>query len=97
MSNSPESNKDTYIKKLVANVNIGLLEKCFNKKSRGCLPFRDLGECQHYHAKMGGSIHVLHKIEDALETMDFGLDDGMPNQGAKEMHLLSNQAIPFTS
>jgi hypothetical protein len=35
MSISPDGNKDTYIKKLVANVNLGLLEKCFNKKSRG--------------------------------------------------------------
>ena len=42
MSISPDTNKDNYIKKLVANVNIGLLEKCFNKKSRGYL-FQDLG------------------------------------------------------
>jgi hypothetical protein len=52
MSTSPDSNKDTYIKKLVANVNIGLLEKCFSNKSRGFL-FQDLGECQHCQAKMG--------------------------------------------
>ena len=30
---SDDAQQDVYIKKLVANVNIGLLEKCFNKKS----------------------------------------------------------------
>ena len=34
----------THIKKLIANVNIGLLEKCFDRKSRGFL-FEDLAEC----------------------------------------------------
>ena len=93
MSISPDSNKDTYIKKLVANVNTGLLEKCFNKKSRGYL-FQDLGERQHYQAKMGGTIHILHKIEDALETVDFGLDDGTPDQGPRETHLFKQSGDP---
>ena len=94
MSISQDNNKDTYIEKLVANVNIGLLEKCFNKKSRGYL-FQDVGECQHYQAKMGGTIHILHKIEDALETIDFGLDDGTPDQGTRETHLFRQTGDPL--
>jgi hypothetical protein len=43
---------------------------------------------------MGGTIHVLHKIEDALETIDFGYDDGTPNEGAKEMHLFKQSGDP---
>jgi hypothetical protein len=82
---SLDSNKENYIKKLSANVNIGLLEKCFNKKSRGYL-FQDRSECQHYQAKMGGTIQVIHKIEDALEIVDLGLDDDTPSQGARETH-----------
>ena len=94
MSISQGSNKDTYIKKLVANVNIGLLEKCFNKTSRGYL-FQDLSECQHYQAKMGGTIHVLHKIEDALEALDFGLDDGTSNEGIRETHIFKQSGDPL--
>jgi hypothetical protein len=93
MNISPDNTKDTYIRKQVANVNIGLLEKCFNKKSRGYL-FQDLGEFQHYQAKMGGNIHVLHKIEDALEALDFGLDDGTSNHGARETHIQAIRRSP---
>ena len=94
MSISQDADKDTHIKKLVANVNIGLLEKCFNKKSRGYL-FQDLGECQHYQAKMGGSIHVLHKIEDVIEAVDFGLDDDTPGEGPRETHLFKQSGDPI--
>ena len=73
---SPDAKEDVQIKKLIANVNIGLLEKCFNRKSRGYL-FQDLAECQYYQTKMGGDIHALHALEDIEELMDLGLDDGL--------------------
>ena len=52
--------QDAYIKKLVASVNIGLLEKCSNKKSVGYL-FQDYDECKFHQAQYGGSIHSIQK------------------------------------
>ena len=69
--------QDVYIKKLVANVNIGLLEKCSNKKSTGYL-FQDYDECKFYQAQYGGVIHSIQKIEDVSEILErspLGLDD----------------------
>ncbi len=40
-----DDRQDVYIKKIIANVNIGLLEKCSNKKSVGYL-FQDFDECK---------------------------------------------------
>ena len=66
-----------YIKKLIANVNIGLLEKCSNKKTVGYL-FQDFDECKFYQAQYGGVIHSIQKIEDVSEVLErslLGLDD----------------------
>ena len=76
---SDNKHEDTFIKKLIANVNIGLLEKCFNKVSRGYL-FQDKAECQHYQAILGGTMHVIQKIEERVEVkpfFDHGLDYGI--------------------
>ena len=74
-----DSQQDTYIKKLVANVNIGLLEKSFNRKSVGYL-FQDYSECKSYQAQYGGTIHCIQQIEDVstiVERSHDGLDDGL--------------------
>ena len=71
--------QDVYVKKLIANVNIGLLEKCFNKKSTGFL-FHDYDECKFYQAQCGGVIHSVQRIEDVSEVFErspLGLDDGV--------------------
>ena len=44
---SDNADHDVYIKKLIANVNIGMLEKCYNRRSVGYL-FRDHNECKFY-------------------------------------------------
>ncbi len=56
-----DDQQDVYIKKLVANVNIGLLEKCSDKKSTGHL-FQDYDECKFYQAQYGGVIHSIKKM-----------------------------------
>ena len=74
-----DAQQDAYIKKLVANVNIGLLEKCFNRKSSGYI-FEDYAECKFYQAEYGGTIHSIQQIENlsqVLEKSDLGLDDGL--------------------
>ncbi len=76
---SDDEQQDVRIKKLIANVNIGLLEKCFSKKSVGYL-FQSYDECKFYQAQHGGTIHSVQTIEDVstvLERCPFGLDDGV--------------------
>ncbi len=80
---SENEQQDVYIKKLAANVNIGLLEKCSNTKSVGYL-FQDYDECKFYRAQYGGVIHSIQKIEDVSEILErspFGLDDGIDMMG----------------
>ena len=76
---SDNEQHDIYIKNLIANVNIGLLEKCYNKKSVGYL-YKDYDECKHYQAQFGGSIHNIQQIADistVAATSTLGLDDGV--------------------
>jgi len=78
---SDDAQHDVYIKKLIANVNIGLLKKGQNRKSVGHL-FHDLAECRYHQAQYGGSIHCIQQIKDVseiLEKCDLGLDDGIEN------------------
>ena len=74
---SDDEQHDAYIKKLIANVNIGLLEKGQNRKSVGYL-FQDLAECKYHQAQYGGTIHMIQQIKDVstvVERSDMGLDD----------------------
>jgi len=76
---SDNADHDVYIKKLIANVNIGMLEKCYNRKSVGYL-FHDYNECKFYQAQYGGSIHSIQQIADlstVMEKSPLGLDDGL--------------------
>jgi hypothetical protein len=81
-----------YIKKLIANVNIGLLEKSYDKKQKSYI-FEDLSELKHYQAKFGGNINVLTQYEtkEIHETathnpLDAGVDDDMPVHSVKYDH-----------
>ncbi len=78
-----DAQQDVYIKKLIASVNIGLLEKCSNKKSVGYL-FQDFDECRFYQAQCGGVIHSIQKIQDVSEVLErspLGLDDDIDMAG----------------
>ena len=78
---SGDAQVDVYIKKLIANVNIGLLEKGMNRRSAGYL-FKDLAECNYFQAQHGGVVHRIQKIEDHCVVYDkspLGLDDGIDN------------------
>jgi hypothetical protein len=74
---SDDEQHDIYIKKLVANVNIGLLENGQNRKSAGYL-FQDLAECKYHQGQYGGTIHMIQQIKDVstlVEKLIWGLDD----------------------
>ena len=102
---SENTHEDMFIKKLIANVNIGLLEKCFNKVSRGYL-FENKAECQHYQAIAGGSMHLIQKIEERVVVkpvldhgLDFGLDPLDPpsdsESGAPKSHIFQAVGDPL--
>ena len=57
---SEDEAEDTKIKKLIANVNYGLLEKGGNTDVKS-IPFKKLNEAMDYQAQYGGK---LHKIEE---------------------------------
>ena len=66
-------------KKLIATVNIGLLEKRMNRRSAGYL-FKDLAECNYFQAQHGGVVHRIQKIEDHCVVYDkrpLGISDGI--------------------
>ena len=64
-----DTQADVYIKKLIANVNIGLLEKGMNRRSAGYL-FKDQAECNYFQAQHGGVVHRIQKIEDHCVVYD---------------------------
>ena len=59
---SDNKTEDTYLRKLIANVNFGLLEKGTNKAQISYI-FDSLNEAQHYQALYGGKIAILRKQE----------------------------------
>ena len=94
---SENAQQDIYIKKLIAHVNIGLLEKCSNKKSVGYL-FQSLNECKFYQALYGGVIHSIQKIEDVSEVLErssLGLDDGVEVLGPVVSYKFEQRGNPY--
>ena len=86
-----------YIKKLMANVNIGLLEKGYNEKSVGYL-FHDYEECKYYQAQYGGVIHSIQKIEDVSEIFErspLGLDDDIETTGPVISYKFVHRGSPY--
>ena len=80
---SDDADEDKYCKKLVANVNFGLLEKGQNKVQKSKI-FDTLAEARHHQATYGGKVSVLKRFhEETIEEqcdLDFGLDDVKPIQ-----------------
>lgn len=84
---SGDAQADVYIKKLVANVNIGLLGKGMNCRTAGYL-FKDLTEWNHFQALHGGVVHRMQKTEDRCIVYDKspqGIDDGIETVGKVEI------------
>jgi len=69
--------EDTFIKKQIANVNIGLLEKGNNKKVESFL-CKTEEEAEYYRSSFGGKLHLLQHLvqENTLEEdpLNYGLD-----------------------
>ena len=60
---SDDKDIDTYIKKLIGNVNFGLLEKSYNKSVCSNI-YDSLEEATLYQSKLGGVIHTLQQYTE---------------------------------
>ena len=59
---SDNKDDDNYIKKLIANISFGLLEKSQNNQQKTFL-FGDLSELKHYQSQYGGNLNIISKTE----------------------------------
>ena len=66
---SDDEHEDIYLKKLIANVIIGLLEKGISKACKSIV-FDTIDETQHYQAKYGGHLSILRKYEEVKKNKD---------------------------
>ena len=57
--------EDTFIKKKVANINFGLLEKGWSTNQKSLL-FRNLNEAVHYQSEYGGKLQRLSHFEETM-------------------------------
>ena len=51
------------MKKMIANVNFGLMEKTYNK-SQQSMVFRNLHEAQYYQGKFGGRLNIIKEKDE---------------------------------
>ena len=66
--------EDTFIKKQIANVNIGLLEKGYNKSTDSFL-FKTQAEAEYHKSLFGGVIHMMQNITEEQVFVKSDLDD----------------------
>ena len=71
ISQDPE--EDKHIKKLISNVNSGLLEKSYNKK-QNCFIYDTIEEARLYQIQYGGHLNIIKEIQ-RVENRDYD-DDG---------------------
>ena len=55
--------EDTFVKKQIANVKIGLLEKGYNKSTDSVL-FKTQAEAEYHKSLFGGVIHMMQNITE---------------------------------
>ena len=70
--------EDTHIKKLIGNVNYGLLEKGQNNRIQSFV-YETIDEAKTYQAQYGGTINIIRKYREELQyehnDLDYRLDD----------------------
>ena len=75
ISTDPEEDKG--IKKLIANVNFGLLEKSDNKVQKSKI-YETLDEAKYFQEQFGGNIAILRKIHEEFEIDDHDVGTDNP-------------------
>ena len=74
---SPDIEEDKGIKKLIANVNFGLLEKSNNKVQKSKI-YETLDEAKYYQEQFGGRINILNKFTEEFEIDDYDVGTDNP-------------------
>ena len=87
---SSKKMEDAKIKKLIANINIGLLEKNTNKAQKS-LVFDTLSEAIYHQQTLGGTINALSGRDDDfkecdLENLDESEEEETPNENTNEIN-----------
>ena len=80
---SDDTQEDTKLKKQIANVNIGLLEKGVTTAQKSVL-FKDLREAQLYQHMYGGRINIIKQFEKEEEDDDDEYDEFSDDEEEKE-------------
>ena len=76
---SEDDIENTYLRKLIAVVNFGMLERGVNKNQKTYL-FETREEAQYYQARYGGQITIIKKLEEAKTVKPDPLDQGVISQ-----------------
>ena len=74
---SNDLEEDKGIKKLIANVNFGLLEKSNNKVQKSKI-YETLDEAKYYQEQFGGRINILSKFHEEFEIDDYDMGTDNP-------------------
>ena len=82
---SSDAEEDKYCKKLVANVNFGLLEKGQNKVQKSKI-FNSLEEVRYHQETYGGKVSILKQFQEEVVGQQYNLYFGLdiePNTNSK--------------
>ena len=71
LSESDEENNA--LKKIIAHVQFGLLEKSYNKQSKSFV-FDTIEECNHYRIKYGGKMNYIEEFVSNTVCVEDGVD-----------------------
>ena len=86
--NQNDKDEDTFIKKFIANINYGLLEKGGPTNERSLL-FRNLSEAVHYQTEYGGKIHRLTEFEVEETTTEESDSISFDDKETEKTHTMS--------
>ena len=100
MKISDEKELEIYIKKLISNINFGLLEKSCNKKVMSFI-FDSIDEATYQQSKFGGTIHTLQQftdVEDATpptrHVLDWDIEED-PNYSTHNTQITTTKGDPL--
>jgi hypothetical protein len=84
---SPDADEDKSIKKLIANVNFGLLEKSNNKVQKSKI-YETLDEAKYHQEQYGGRISRLSKFVETVEIDEYDLTSTW-DEDSKKYYILN--------
>ena len=87
---SSDVEEDKYCKKLVANVNFGLLEKGQNKVQKSKI-FNTLEEVRYHQETYGGKVSILKTFQEEVVEQQYDLDFGLDTESNTTSKWIENE------